>query len=96
MATDNAEFLREQQRAVEQMRRMQHQSALPTPPFVQFPNAEKPQSPLPKRQNGLPNFDLLDRLKSDPDMALIGGLLLLLWNEKADRRLMLALLYILL
>ena len=96
MATDNAEFLREQQRAVEQMRRMQHQSALPTPPFVRLPEEEKPAPPPPKRRNNLPNFDLLDRLKSDPDMALIGGLLLLLWNEKADRRLMMALLYILL
>lgn len=42
-------------------------------------------------------FDLpiLDRIKNEPDMTLVLGILLLLWSEKADKKLLLALLYVL-
>lgn len=42
------------------------------------------------------NLPLLDTLKIDRDTTLILGLLLILWSEKSDRYLLLALLYILL
>lgn len=58
----------------------------------------QPQKPSQKHaQNAsFPLFDLpfLDKLQSEPDTALLLGLLLLLWSEKADKRLLLALLYI--
>ena len=37
---------------------------------------------------------ILERLKTEKDLPLILGLLLILWSENADRYLMLALLYI--
>lgn len=42
------------------------------------------------------NLPFLDKLKIDSDMILIFGLLVILWSEHSDRRLLLALLYILL
>lgn len=41
------------------------------------------------------DLPILDRIKSEPDMTLILGILLILWSEKADKKLLLALLYIL-
>ena len=100
MAVDNAEFLMEQQRAVEQMRQMSRKSTLPIPPFAQIP----PQKSTPPKATSqtppaLSPGDLFggitERFKHEPDMALIAGLLLLLWSENADKKLLLALLYIL-
>lgn len=42
------------------------------------------------------SLPILDTLKIDRDTTLILGLLLILWSEKSDRYLLLALLYILL
>ena len=42
----------------------------------------------------LSNIPFLSKIGSEPDVALVLGLLLLLWSEKADKRLLLALLYI--
>ncbi|MBE6727261.1 MAG: hypothetical protein E7562_01285 [Ruminococcaceae bacterium] len=41
-----------------------------------------------------PVFSFLERLRTEKDLPLILGLLLILWSEKADRYLMMALLYI--
>lgn len=41
------------------------------------------------------DLPILDRIKNEPDMTLILGILLILWSEKADKKLLLALLYIL-
>ena len=41
------------------------------------------------------DIPFLDKIQSEPDITLILGLLLLLWSEKADKKLLLALLYIL-
>lgn len=65
------------------------------------PQPEKPKSTkAPERaENLLPqglNFPFLDNLKADSDLALILGILLLLLSEKADKRLLFALIYILL
>ncbi len=94
MASDNAEFLREQQRAVERMREMHQKSGVY--PLPRQPAAKAPENPQPTGRSGGLIPPLPERLKKDPDMALIGGLLLLLWSENADRKLLLALLYILL
>lgn len=40
-------------------------------------------------------LNLTARLRSEPDIALIIGLLLILWSEQTDKRLLLALIYIL-
>lgn len=84
----------------------------PAPPFVRTaagtgrrtaeqprhsepPVAPAPAKPLPPVQpDREPGF--LERLKTEPDLPLILGLLLLLWSENADRKLMLALAYIML
>ena len=61
---------------------------------------EAPQSFLTatKKEPSKSGFSLpiLDTLKIDRDTTLILGLLLILWSEKSDRYLLLALLYILL
>ena len=84
----------------------------PTPHFVRTgrpgrgePNRERavppPTAPPPKTpgQNSLfSGWDLpfLDRLKTEGDLALILGLLLILFSEQSDKKLLFALLYILL
>ena len=80
----NEAFNNQKQRAIDELLKMQ-KNAPPTPP-------PKPQSASPL---GL-DIPILNRLKSDGDLTLILGLLLLLLNEKADKRLLFALLYILL
>ncbi len=83
----NDAFNNQKQRAIEEMLKMQQQA----PP---------PKAPPPKAaQNNLfgsLDIPILNRIKADGDLTLILGLLLLLMNEKADKRLMFALLYILL
>ncbi len=67
---------------------MQSESeATPSPP----PDKEKPQ-PQPQPQHFQGN--IMDLLSSEPDRALILGLLLLLKSEGADEALMMALMYI--
>ncbi len=74
-------------------------------PFNQPPQKESPQrntAPAPQNsnirnsnQNGF-NIPFLGNLLSDADSALIIGLLLILMSENADKRLLFALVYILL
>lgn len=65
--------------------------------------AHTSRSPAPSAPSGLGipalsgmDFSILDRIKTEPDLPLILGLLLILWSENADRKLMIALMYILL
>ena len=81
----NEAFNNQKQRAIEEILKM-HQNNPPNP------------AP-PKPQNNSPlglDIPILNRLKTDGDLTLVLGLLLLLLNEKADKRLLFALLYILL
>lgn len=48
------------------------------------------------RKGGLPSLPFLDMLNIDGDLPLIIGLLLILFSEKADKKLLFALIYILL
>lgn len=84
----NNTFDRQKQRAIEEMLKMQQKAPHESSP----PPKKAPKNDL------LGGFDIpiLNRLKSDGDLTLILGLLLLLLNEKADKRLLFALLYILL
>lgn len=80
-----------QQNAIEQMREMNRRSQNQPPP------AEKPKP----SQNEAPFLEglrlpFLEKLKTDGDLTLILGILLLLLSEKADKRLLFALIYILL
>lgn len=87
---NNPNFTEKQQRAIEQMFDMNRRST----------NPPKPEAPKPKPQENsfLGGFSLpfLDNLKKDGDMTLVLGILLLLLSEKADKRLLFALIYILL
>ncbi len=80
----------------------------PAPPFVKIPNRtveetikSETHSPTTPKNDGINDFlsgmnlPFLNKLKSDGDMGLVLGLLLILISEKSDRLLMLALLYIL-
>lgn len=98
------DFFLERQRAVERMRETANRSRYTPPPKsapspVQKPPRENP--PQNKRDSldsiitGL-DIPFLNRIKTDSDTALILGLVLLLTSEKADRLLLLALIYILL
>ncbi len=82
-------FSERQRQAVEQMREMNKRSTAP-------PN--KPEE-RPKSDNSILgglSLPFLDNFKKDGDMTLILGILLLLLSEKADKRLLFALIYILL
>lgn len=59
-----------------------------TPPAKSEPSAPAP------RSAGIADFAFLEKLRTEPDLPLILGLLLLLWNDNADKKLMLALAYI--
>lgn len=90
----NNDFSARQQKAIEEMKKMNQKSQNPKPQ----PQPEKPpQKPTPQPDflSSL-NIPFLNDLKTDGDLTLILGLLLLLLNEKADKRLLFALLYILL
>ena len=91
------DFKQRQQTAIEQMRQMNRRSSNVTP--QKEPEPEPPKPPTNKPQNSfLGNLGLpfLDNLKTDGDLTLILGILLLLLSEKADKRLLFALIYILL
>lgn len=90
------DFKQKQQNAIEQMRQMNRRSNNAIHEEESNPNPPKP--PKEKPQNSLlGNLGLpfLDNLKTDGDLTLILGILLLLLSEKADKRLLFALIYIL-
>lgn len=104
------EFMRQSEAAVRRMRELNGRANIkssphkmpPTPTFVSS-NLPKEQKTMqtsketPKNNNINNGFSLpfLDMLKTDSDMPIILGLLLLLMSEKCDKRLLFALLYIL-
>ncbi len=93
------EFSRQQEEAIKRMREMNKKSTNPQqaahPPKPPPKNTKSP-SKGQSQSNGI-LFDLpFGNLLGDKDTALILGLLLILYGEKADRMLLLALVYILL
>ncbi len=85
-----SDFENKRLEAIEKMKQMNSQSSHKQPELQKPP----PTNP-PSLFSGL-GLPFLDNLKSDGDMTLILGLLLLLLSEKADKRLLFALVYILL
>ena len=83
-------FNTRKERAIEELLKMQESAPAPTNPPQKPPMPPKNSSPL-----GI-DIPILSRLKADGDLTLVLGLMLLLLNEKADKRLLFALLYILL
>lgn len=70
----------------------------PQPHGSDMPQNEKSEDNFlfPARKGGLSSLPFLDMLGSDGDLPLIIGLLLILFSEKADKKLLFALIYILL
>ena len=62
----------------------------------QAPPASNEDSLSHTRKGGLSSLPFLDMLNIDGDLPLIIGLLLILFSEKADKKLLFALIYILL
>ena len=89
------EFSRQQQDAINRMREMNKKSTNPQPDNTRRP-PPKPQPKQPNSQDGLGLELPFGNLFKDKDTALILGLLLILYGEKADKMLLLALVYILL
>lgn len=103
---DNNEFLKQQHDAVLRMREMKSRS---TNPDIsnKSPVCNKNKTPPQKAEQKkaeynnstfMPDLQIpfLDKIFNDADAMLIIGLLLILMNEKADKRLLFALVYILL
>ena len=89
------EFSRQQQEAINRMREMNKKSTNPQNFGQQFTKSSTPLPPKPKPDSF--GIDLpFGNLFKDKDTALILGLLLILYGEKADKMLLLALVYILL
>ena len=88
---DQNEFLKRKTLAAEQLIKMNKNSQKENTPFKKEPLKNEASSFL----NGI-NIPFLDLFKTDSDFALILGLLLLILGEKADKRLLFALIYILL
>ena len=88
----NNDFSLRQQKAIEELFKM-NQKSQNTKPQNESPSQSKP--PQSDFLSNL-NIPFLNDLKTDGDLTLILGLLLLLLNEKADKKLLFALLYILL
>ncbi|MBQ4120046.1 MAG: hypothetical protein IJD45_06630 [Clostridia bacterium] len=87
------EFNKARQNAIKQMQQMNNRSTNKQP----LPKQES----KPKQKNdtsllGGLGIPFLETLKTDSDLTLIIGILLLLLSEKADKRLLFALIYILL
>ena len=96
------EFARQQQAAVDRMWEMNSRSKPSsgnTPKSPPRQNVNNPK-PNPTQQNnslfGNMQLPFLDKITKDSDTALIIGLLLILMSENADKRLLFALVYILL
>lgn len=70
------------------------QSVQTGPQASPAPNEETPL--FSSRKGGLSSLPFLDLLNIDGDLPLIIGLLLILFSEKADKKLLFALIYILL
>lgn len=88
---DQNEFLKRKTAAAEQLLRMNKISQKENTPC----KSEEPKNEPLNFLNGI-NIPFLDLFKTDGDFALILGLLLLILGEKADKRLLFALIYILL
>ena len=89
---NNSDFERQRQNALDQMREMNAKST--NPPQKHSHTPPTPPQALPF--GGL-DFELpFSNLFKDKETALILGLLLVLYGEKADKMLLLALVYILL
>ncbi len=85
------EFYEQQQRAIDAMREMNKKSTNPQN------GTTHTLPPPPKKQQGSFGVELpFANLFKDKDTALIIGLLLILYGEKADKMLLYALIYILL
>jgi hypothetical protein len=87
----NQSFNPQHAEAIKQMKELQKRSI--------YKESEPKAAPTQKPRNSLLggfNIPFLDSLKTDTDLTLILGILLLLLSEKADRRLLFALVYILL
>ncbi len=87
-------FSAQREDAIERMREMdkrRHQNESPAESAPSTVNRQNQNSLF----AGL-NLPFLDRLQTDGDLTLIIGILLLLLSEKADKRLLFALIYILL
>ena len=63
------------------------------PPPAEKVHAEKPCEPPPRRQMRQP--DMLTELMNDRDFLLLAALMLILMHEKADKKLILALAFVL-
>ena len=96
---NDRDFNKARQNAITEMQRMNSRSTNNQPPPI------KEESPPPKhashhKRNNSPlgslDIPFLENLKTDSDLTLIIGILLLLLSEKADKRLLFALIYILL
>ena len=75
----------------------QRQSPPPRPQSTPAPEEKNEENFLfPARKGGLSSLPFLDLLGSDSDLPLIIGLLLILFSEKADKKLLFALIYIML
>ena len=87
------DFAKRKFAAAEQLRQMNKNSQKNNPiePAAQTQQKTEPLNFL----NSI-NIPFLDSFKTDSDFALILGLLLLILGEKADKRLLFALIYILL
>lgn len=99
---NNNEFIKQQQAAVQIMREMNSRATNGNankgtqkphhPKLTNQPPKNNAQPPLSRQNSDLPFMELL----KNGDTALILGLLLLLFSENADKRLLFALVYILL
>ena len=93
------EFSRQQQDAITRMRELNKKSTNPQNDNTHRPPSKPQPKPPPKQQNTQDGSRLelpFGNLFKDKDTALILGLLLILYGEKADKMLLLALVYILL
>ncbi|MBQ9965175.1 MAG: hypothetical protein IJP22_00425 [Clostridia bacterium] len=102
------EFMRQSEAAVRRMREINSRANIKSTPHKMPPKPQFVSTPPPKEEReqekkvtneGMKNngFSLpfLEMFKRDSDMPIILGLLLLLMSEKCDKRLLFALLYIL-
>jgi hypothetical protein len=88
-------FARQKQDAIRRMQQMNSKSAEKIPDIKPEPKQES----YKQNSNSLLetlNIPFLSNLKKDGDATLILGILLLLLSEKADKKLLFALIYILL
>ena len=100
----DADFLQQQQAAINRMREMNQKSAYYVKPkqnkvaetnnVATDKNKHPSEPPKPASFGGL-NIPFLDTFLKEKDATLILGLLLILLNENSDRLLLLALVYIL-